>query len=68
LVQKGFASEARTTCRNIVLVLRIPAADPAAAGLVQASAAALESEQVRVVAAVSVVPYQHRVVQEKARH
>jgi hypothetical protein len=53
---------------DLVLVLRIRAADPAAAGLIQASAAALESERVRAVAAVSVVPYQHRVVQEKAHH
>ena len=50
---------------DLVLVLRIPAADPAAAGLVQASAAALELEWVRVVAA---VPYRRLVLQEKAHH
>jgi hypothetical protein len=49
----------------LVLVLRIPAADPAAAGLVQASVVALELEWVQVVAA---VPYRHRIFQEKAHH
>jgi hypothetical protein len=49
----------------LVLVLRIPAADPAAAGLVQASTVALELDWVQVVAAVQ---YLHRVLQEEAHH
>ena len=50
---------------DLVLVLRIPVVDPAAAGLVQASAVALELDWVQVVAA---VPYRHRVLQEEAHH
>ena len=49
---------------DLVLVIRISAADPVVAGLVEASAAAaLELEWVQVLAA---VPYRHRVLQEKA--
>jgi hypothetical protein len=50
---------------DLVPVLRIPAADPGAAKLAQASAAALELEWVQVGAA---VPYRHWVLQEKEHH